>query len=181
MALYAEISKYLLKPKMKHINRAVAVSIFVIALTLQACTTLYVQPEGKDVAVLRIKNDTAGLLIVDAFESGAECRGRLALTPDRTMPAFGELAINVKPGEPFSFYVGYLWQHGLKRAGCDFLVTFNPRANGQYTARLSVNASEQKCYMPLMVQTTSGEQPESSVRLRKFRELILNESSSFCE
>lgn len=162
-------------------DRAAAISIFVIALTLQACTTLYVQPEGEGVAVLRIKNNTNGLLMADAFESGEECRGKLRLTPDKVMPAFGELVINVKPGEPFSFYVGYLGQHGLKSAGCGFLVTFNPRANGQYTARLSVNVSEQKCYMPLMVQTTSGEQPESSIRLRKFRKLILNQSSSYCE
>lgn len=164
-------------------DRAVAMSIFVIAFALQACATPpYVQPEGADVAVLRIRNDVDRRVEVKAFKNAADCSGgKLSVTSDGWMPAFGELAINVKPGEPFSFFVIYVAPSGLVTVSCMLPATFTPRPNGRYTARFSVSASDRKCYLPLVVQTTSGEQPEPSFRLRQWQTPVWSGSESFCK
>lgn len=156
-------------------------SILVGAVTLQACSTPYTQPEGENVAVLRIKSTSDRPVEVKAFKSAAECSGgKMLLTPNGTIPAFGELVINVKPDEPFSFFVGYAVTSGSVITYCNLPTTFTPRARGMYTAHFSVNASERNCYMPVMVQTTSGEQLEPSLKFRQWQTPFA-ESGSFCK
>jgi hypothetical protein len=167
-------------------NRAGAMSIFACALTMQACTTAYVQPQGANVAVLIIKSTSDVPVEVKAYKNAADCSGgTLFLTPDGRMPAVDELAINVKPDEAFSFFVSYAFVSQAATGDsmityCNLPGTFTPRANGRYTAYFSVNAWERTCSMPMMVQTMSGEEPEPSFRLREWRAPFAG-SGSFCK
>ena len=157
---------------------AVSISIFLGALTLQGCVSPYIQPEGPDVASLTIKNNSHTRVNVFGFKNAADCSGgQLSLLPS-PLPSPGEVTIKIKPDDPFSFIVSYNVFSGDKHYYCQVPATFVPRARGRYT--VSFSTTDDKCLMPMTVQTASGEARESSYKLREFQKGMI-QSDSFCK
>jgi hypothetical protein len=163
----------------RRMNKAVSMSIFLGTLSLQGCVSPYVQPEGPDVASLSIKNNAYTSVNVLGFKNAADCSGgKVSFVPTNMLPTPGQVTIKIKPDEPFSFLIVYNLVRGSHITYCQLPATFVPRARGRYTVYFST--TEDKCFMPMMVQTASGEERESSYKLRQFQKAFL-ETDSFCK
>jgi len=159
-------------------NKSLKTAVFVIAGLLQACATSYVQPTGFEVAELKIGSDIAVPVEVKVFKNASDCSGgKMLVTSSGTLPAFGELTLRVKPNEAFSFFVSYAESSFGGITYCNFPATFVPRERGRYSARFL--KSDGKCYMPVMVQTETGEELEPTFKHRQWRAPFI-ESGSFC-
>ena len=160
-------------------KRAVSISVLLLLVSLQACVSPYVQPEGPEVASLTIRNNAYSSVNVLGFKNAADCSGgKVGLLPNNVLPAAQEVTIKIKPDEPFSFLVNYNLFRGSQHTYCQLPATFVPRARGWYTVLFSTN--EFTCFMPMMVRTSSGEERESSYKLRQFQKAFL-ESDPFCK
>ena len=117
------------------------------------------------------------------FKNAADCSGGQLGFLGSPLPTAGEVTVKVKPDEPFSFIVSYnlfrgTHNHLYQHLYCQVPATFVPRARGRYTVYFST--TEDKCFMPMMVLTASGEARESSYKLREFQKGMI-QSDSFCK
>lgn len=148
-------------------------TIVVLSL-LTGCATPYVEPTGS-VVTLAIHNNAASNVTVQAFKVAEDCSGgKLKLTDGSKLAAGQSVDIKVKADEGFSFYAHYT--SGNKY--CLMPGTFTPKEGERYVARFM--ATQDKCYLGVLVVTPSGEKREPSFRLRDWRAPFF-ESGSFCK
>lgn len=164
--------------------------IVLAPLSLAACASAYVEPQGPDTATVTIQNRGPIGLAIFAYEVAADCSGgrpKVANTP--TLPPGQSVSFKVKGNEAFSFFAGFgeakigvgtdaAGNIGtrIRESNCFMPITFTPRPGEKYIARFTMSGG--KC-SPAMVSTSAAGERKESFRVRDWR-MTMTGTGSAC-
>jgi hypothetical protein len=141
-------------------------------LLVTGCIPAYVNPTRDDAAHLTIEPKAKGVLMVNAFANGKECRTRLNLAGSGTLKEKTE--IRVTPDEEFTV----LALLSYASWNCDIAVSFLPRPREVYTAVIDGDGT--KCRMAILRFDGKNFVAEPSVHKRSWRKALLSEDEAQC-
>ena len=160
---------------------------------LVSCATTYsnyVEPQGKDLATLNIKNVGTWHLPTITFQQPNGCTGRTWLGAGSVLPNT-EMSIKLKPDEVFSFQIGSAKQI-LKPHGTGFttyvkscgpgLARFTPEKNGKYELIVGLITEKDQCIYSFKQKTVDGVKNISSfVQSEVLRDPWATATSPLCK